>query len=57
MSIFHDEDSDAIDMIRDISDKHCPDSVRDSAYRELKSRGMSKEDIQDTADQMYGDHW
>lgn len=35
----HDEDSSQEQMVRDISDKHCPDSVRQSAYRELASRG------------------
>ena len=36
MSWRHDDDSSVDDMIHDISDKHCPDSVRETAYRELK---------------------
>jgi len=57
MSIYHDEDSSNKDMIRDISDKHCPDSIRKSAYEELKKRGLSKRDAQAIADKRHGDYY
>lgn len=53
----HDEDSSQEQMIRDISDKHCPDSVRQSAYRELASRGISTQEAQEEADTLYGDYY
>lgn len=57
MSIFHDEDSNKDDMIMDISNRHCPDSVRQSAYRELERRGVSRHEAQQEADREYGDFW
>jgi hypothetical protein len=57
MSWRHDEDSQESSMIRDISDRHCPDSVRESAYRELERRGISKHEAQQQADRKHGDYW
>ena len=56
-SIYHDESSSIRNMISDISDKHCPDSIRDSAYREMEERGYSRRESQRMADDMYGDYW
>ena len=42
-------------MIRDISDKHCPDSVRQSAYKELQRRGISRDEAKKEADKRQGD--
>jgi len=55
--IGHDEKSRDSDMIRDISDKHCPDSIRESAYKELGLRGISKKHAQRIADDRYGDYY
>ncbi len=57
MSIYHDDNSHMDDMIRDVSDKHCPQSVRESAYRELEERGLKREDAQAIADRRHGDFW
>lgn len=57
MSYEHDEHSKESDMIRDIADSHCPDSVRQSAYRELKDRGISKQEAQQLAAEKHGDYW
>lgn len=53
----HDDDSYNKDLIRDISDKHCPDSVRESAYRELERRGLDRNSARAIADKKYGDFW
>jgi len=55
--LYHDENSIEKDMISDIADKHCPDSIRKSAYKELEHRGISKEEAQDLADRKYGDYY
>ena len=55
--MYHDDDSDVDNMLSDIADKHCPDSVRQSAYRELERRGYSHRDAQQAADKKYGDFW
>jgi hypothetical protein len=57
MGIYHDEDSKVNDMLRDISHRHCPDSVRESAYIELNKRGISHKKAQEMADENYGDYW
>lgn len=57
MSIYHDDNSQVSDMIRDISDKHCPDSIRESAYSQLNSMGIDKHTAQEMADTQYGDFW
>ena len=57
MSYRHDDNSNNEDMLRDISDKHCPDSIRDSAYQELERRGISHGDAQKQADRKYGDFY
>lgn len=57
MGYDHDEFSKVSDMIRDIADKHCPDSLRQSAYRELQERGISKQEAQQLADEKHGDYW
>jgi hypothetical protein len=44
-------------MISDVADKHCPDSVRQSAYEELARRGVSRREAQDEADRKHGDYW
>lgn len=53
----HDEKSSLKDMIRDISNKKTPDSVRESAYRELGSRGINKDKARQIADKKHGDFW
>lgn len=53
----HDSKSKTSDMIKDISDKHCPDSIRQSAYSELERRGYSKDDSRAIADKKHGDYW
>lgn len=57
MSQWHDEKDKKKDMIRDISHKHTPDSVRESAYRELERRGISRNEAKKLADEKYGDFW
>ena len=55
--MYHDETSSIDDMLRDISDKHCPDSVRHTAYAELERRGVDHRAAQKLADEKYGDFW
>ncbi len=53
----HDSDSTRESMIADIAHKHCPDSVRESAYRELERRGVKRRDAGREADDKHGDSW
>ncbi len=53
----HDSKSSNKEMIRDISYKHCPDSVRQSAYKELERRGISRDEAKKEADRKHGDFY
>lgn len=57
MSMYYDSASSVNSMLADISDRHCPDSVRQSAYAELESRGYSHRECQEMADSKFGDYW
>lgn len=57
MDMYHDSSSTSRSLLSDIADKHCPDSVRQSAYRELESRGISHSEAQSMADERFGDFW
>ena len=57
MSWHHDDKSTHKQLIRDVADKHCPDSVRQTAYQELVRRGVSPREAQEEADRTHGDFW
>jgi hypothetical protein len=50
----HDEKSKYDDLIADIASKHCPDSIRRTAYEELERRGVSREEAHREADRKEG---
>lgn len=57
MSWRHDHKSTHDDMISDVAHKHTPDSVRESAYRELERRSYSKKEVQQEALKKHDDFW
>ena len=57
MSQYFNNSDSTRDCLSHIADKHCPDSVREDAYRELSDRGISHGQAQQMADEHFGDFW
>ena len=53
----NDEKSNTDDKLVKSADKYCPDSVRESVYRELERRGYTPDEAKIMADEKYGDYW